>query len=249
MTTSGLVPSGVPTWTFRYTPKTFGTFAVAVSVTTFNGTGASTSTSAKVPFSITADAASGYRGFVQIDRTPGDESRYYQYSQSRQSVFAVGADLDVPELADAGHPAAELALFGGSPGAERTLNGHQTAGVGEEAGLGKTGATLAGVYERYMSDIANLAAEGADSGRLRLDSRFLPLELCPAGKWAKSCSTDLEESYYQRSPTHQIGLVGYLAGVMPAPSEVFSSSAPYRSTLGPSHSGVTTMRTPGSPIR
>jgi hypothetical protein len=218
---SGVVPVGAPTWTFRYTPRTAGTFGVLITVTTFNGTTASTSTTRPMSYRITAASAAGYRGFVQVDETKDEHARYYQYSQSGSSFFAAGADIDVPELTDPSQPRTEPGLFGGTPGTV-VLDGGTPKVVGGKTGNGETSRDLAQVEQEYLSDLRNLASQGGNSARIRLDSRFLPLELCPAGNWTNSCASDLQESYQPKSQTRVTGLVGYPNGVMPQPSEVFT---------------------------
>jgi hypothetical protein len=216
---NGVVPTGAPVWTFRYTPRTAGTFGVYVTVTTFNGTTASTSSTSPLSYRVTP-AASGYRGFVQIDKVKDQHARYYQYSQSGSSFFAAGADLDVPELTDPSQPQTEPGLFGGTPGKVAMVNGAPKI-VGSKPGNGETSRDLAAVEQEYLSDLRNLASQGANSARVRLDSRFLPLELCPAGNWTSSCASDLQETYKANSTSRLAGLVGYPHGVMPPPSEVF----------------------------
>jgi hypothetical protein len=219
---NGVVPTGSPVWTFRYTPRTPGTFSASVSITTFNGTTASTDSTVAHSFTVTSALATGYRGFMELDQTAKNPDRYYVYSQTGKSVFAVGANLAINELDDASHVSAEQAFFGGSPGTEEMKNGTPTI-VGEEPGNGETGKDLGYVYQEYESDLKNLAASGANSGRVRLDSVFLPLELCPAGDWTISCAPDLQEEYTSRGsvPTHIKGLVGYPNGLMPPTSAVF----------------------------
>ena len=133
----GVVPSGAPVWTFRYTPRSAGAFSAYVTVTTFNGTTASSSATTPQPFTITTTTAPGYKGFVEIDTTPGDQSRYYQYSQTKTSFYAAGSDIDEPELSDASQLPAEPGLFGGTSGTEATVNGVATAGTGSSPATAK----------------------------------------------------------------------------------------------------------------
>jgi hypothetical protein len=220
----GVVPSGPPVWTFRYTPRTAGTFSASVSVTTFNGTTASTSSTDAQSFTVASGLAAGYRGFMELDQTSGNPDRYYVYSQTGTSVFAIGSNLAINELDDASHVSAEQAFFGGSAGTEEMKNGVPTI-VGEVPGNGETSKDLGYVYQEYESDLSNLAASGANTGRVRLDSVFLPLELCPAGDWTTSCAPDLQEVYTSKPgvTTHIKGLIGYPNGVMPPNSAVFKS--------------------------
>ena len=220
---NGVAPAGPPVWTFRYTPRTAGTFSASVSATTFDGSAASTATvAAPLPFTVESTVAAHYQGFVQIDKSSGDQSRYYQYSQTRNSYFTAGSNLEINELTDASHVHAESALFGGSPGTVETING-QPVIVGAKPGNGETSLDLGYVYQQYHSDVSNLAAVGATGARMRLDSVFMPLELCSAGNWSYTCAQDLQEVYRAKSPSGEAGLVGYANGVMPSPAEVFAS--------------------------
>ncbi len=166
---NGIVPTGAPVWTFRYTPRTAGVFTVSVGATTFDGTTASTATATSpIAFTVQTTMAAHYQGFVQVDRSSGDQSRYYQYSQTGASYFTNGSNLEINELTDASHVHAESALFGGSPGTVENQGGQEVI-VGAQPGNGETSLTLGYVYQQYHSDLSNLAAEGANGARIRLE--------------------------------------------------------------------------------
>lgn len=164
VTNQTLVPSGSPDWKIRYTPQTAGVYSIIVSAKTGSGE----SESASYRFTVNNSTASGYHGFVQVDTT---DQNYYQYSASKQSFFGVGADLDFPEFTRWNCPPSSACLSANSP--MRGLFGDGT----NKPATGETSSNLYLVYQSYMTAIKNLAANGANSGRLRLDSRFLPLEL------------------------------------------------------------------------
>ena len=163
-----ITPSGTPDWQIRYTPRIAGIYAVTLDAQTRDGRTVTRS----YQFSATIPSAPEYRGYVQIDTV---NPHYFQYSGSGKSFFGIGADLDLPELTKflcvPSTQAASFCLPTSSP--TRGLFGD---GGNKPAG-GGTPANLYLVYETYRTALADLAAQGANSGRLRLDSRFLPLEL------------------------------------------------------------------------
>jgi hypothetical protein len=229
---SGIVPTGAPVWTFRYTPRGAGTFSAHISVTTFNGTTATTATTPPHSFTVGSQLAPSYTGFVQANQASGASARYYEYSQTGNTFFAAGSNFEINEFSDASHTSAEGGMFGGYAGKEEVIDGVPTAGVGELPGNGETGADLAGVYQQYFSDLANLHAVGANSGRLRLETTYIPLEFCPAANWSTACARDLEETYTDKNPVKQHGLVGYPNGVLPQTSSIFTGSSQTPSYFG-----------------
>ncbi len=166
--------------------------------------------------------AKEYRGFAEIDRTPGDNGRYYEYTATGRSIYTTGSNIEIPEFGDASHLYAESGILGGSPGVEEDVGGTPTPGVGETDGYGLTSTTIGWVEQEYQSDISNLVAAGANGMRLRVDSMYLPLELCPVGEWTAACGAGLQENYRSKSPSHQSGLIGYPEGVIPPASAVFA---------------------------
>ena len=115
--------------------------------------------------------------------------------------------------------------------------------VGSKPGNGETSQD-GYVYQQYQSDVSNLAAVGANGARMQLDSVFMPLELCSAGKWQSTCAQDLQEVYKAKTPTQEAGLVGYANGVMPSTAEVFASGTRRSRCSGPAVAD-TTKPTPG----
>lgn len=163
-----LTPSGTPHWEIRYTPSAVGTYSVTLNAETRHGQTVTPSQR----FSATTPSANGYRGYVRVDNTNPD---YFQYSATGKSFFGIGANLDAPELTrfvcTPSSKAPPFCLQGSNP--MRGLFGDG----GNKTAAGGTPANLYLAYVTDRADLANLAAHGANSGRLRLDSRFLPLEL------------------------------------------------------------------------
>ncbi len=164
-----LVPTGTPDWQVRYTPTADGQYRFVLGVTTASGRASS------APLTLTVSGtAPGYRGFVEVDPTNHD---YYTWSRG-QSFFGVGADLDFPEFTKftcdpGGKGPNDVCLARESP--TRGILGDGT----NKPATGMTPEGLYSVYESYITAVNNLAAVGCNSGRLRLDSRFIPLELDP----------------------------------------------------------------------
>ena len=122
-----------------------------------------------------AGTAPRYTGFVTVDPV---NRNYYTRSMGK-SFFGVGANLDFPEFTKfTCKPSVKLpndvCLSSQSP-----TRGILGDGINKTP-MGMSPQALYQVYESYVAALDNLASAGANSGRLRLDSRFIPLELDPA---------------------------------------------------------------------
>ena len=98
---------------------------------------------APLSFTVESTKAAHYQGFVQIDKSSGDQTRYYQYS--RDSGTATSPPDPTSRSTSSRVPPTSMprsALFGGSPGTVETING-QPVIVGAQPGNGETSSTLA----------------------------------------------------------------------------------------------------------